>query len=54
MSLTALCNSQDLPRKTRKINNVVDLYEYAERKGYRATMFIGIISTATVLKAYPS
>lgn len=25
---------EDLPRKTRKINNVVDLYEYAERKGY--------------------
>ena len=34
MSLTALDNLQNLPKKTKRINNVVELYEYAEAKGY--------------------
>ena len=34
MSSTALDSSQNLPKKTKKINNVVELYEYAEQQGY--------------------
>lgn len=34
MSSTALDSSQNLPKKTKRINNVVELYEYAEQQGY--------------------
>ncbi|MGI6013847.1 MAG: ImmA/IrrE family metallo-endopeptidase [Oscillospiraceae bacterium] len=31
---TGLSNLQNLPKRTRKINNVFELYEYAEFRGY--------------------
>lgn len=34
MYSTELSSSQNLRRKTKRINNVVELYEYAETKGY--------------------
>ena len=34
MSSTALDSSQNLPKKTKKINNIVEVYEYAEQQGY--------------------